>query len=120
MPPPKVFISYSAKPCKQSCARTPPCAGAVQRCDRAVEETGFRDSLIQRLKARGAEPLFDGNQLFEGEIWREKLYPALAKCDAGVLLLTESAAASVYVPIEAMVLAWRRLLDASFDLIPVF
>jgi hypothetical protein len=126
MAPPldKVFISYSAKDCMQgSCAeavagRGPCPAGG---CERERRERQFVRDLAACL-----QPLYevvwdqDGKTLQVGEEWREALYTELAQCNAAIVVLTNSSTESVYVPLEAMVLMWRRLLDPTFLVIPVF
>lgn len=111
---PIVFISYSAKGC-------PPgeCAGAgCAQCARAEGERKFVEKLETDLV--DFEIQWDRRVLFDGQDWRPKLYTALGTCQAAIILLTESAVTSTYVPLEAMILTWRRLLHPNFVVIPVF
>jgi TIR domain len=114
----KVFISYSAKPCEGACPRNPACPQG--QCARAGEEIAFRDRLIAKLQGDAIEVLHDRNQLFVGVDWKERLYPAFASCHACIILLTQSSLNSIYVPLEAMVLTWRRLLNPGFEVLPVY
>lgn len=124
MAKPKVFISYSAKPCITGCAR-PDATGECPRidgqraCRRAQAERAFVAGLAEHLRDT-CDVLWDATALFAGDDWRQRLYREFAQADAALILLTESSLESVYVPLEAMVFMWRHLLDSSFDVIPVF
>ena len=120
----RVFISYSAKGCVAGhCAeRTSGSAAcAPDGCKRAVREKEFVEKLAEYL-----QPTYDvvwdqnGRTLLAGDDWRANLYKEFARCDAAIVLLTNSSTESAYVPLEAMVLVWRQLLDPNFLVIPVF
>ena len=60
------------------------------------------------------ELLLDADRLLPGWEWEPFLHEWLARCDAGLLLLTPNAIASDYVLKEATILAWRQSLNAGF------
>jgi hypothetical protein len=120
----KVFISYSLKPCATKCAAP---GGATcldeaigtAECKRSKTETQFLKKLVDRLKSK-FDVLWDREVLFAGENWRDKLYPCFGESHAAIILLTEGAFTSHYVPLESMVLMWRRVLEPTMLLIPVY
>lgn len=78
-------------------------------------------AISDRLGASGFEALVDFDRLKPGASWRDEIYTWLGVCHAGVVLISADALAeaSVWVPRESSILAWRKALDPAFTLIPV-
>jgi hypothetical protein len=110
----QVFISYSLKSCA-ACAAGGAC-GPGHGCRLTSE---FLAKLVERLKP-SFDVKWDRDILFAGDDWRKKLYSFLGECQAAVILLTEGAFDSNYVPLEAMVLMYRHVLNPHFKIIPVY
>ena len=60
------------------------------------------------------ELLLDKRRLEAGWTWESYLHEWMARCDAGLLLLTPTALERDYVLKEATILAWRMSLDPGF------
>jgi TIR domain len=123
---PRVFVSYSAKACQTGrCAwaaeqnHACPAVGGESDCSRRRYEKQFIADLVVALEDT-VEVMWDERALIAGEDWEHKLGSEFAKCRAALVVLTESSVDSHYVPLEAMVLNWRRVLDEKFLLIPIF
>ena len=124
MPLDKVFISYSAKNCApETCVLAPSGAEVCPSggCERRRGERLFVESLAQCLQPT-YEVVWDqnGTTLLPGIDWRKTLYVEFARCRAAIVVLTQSSLESAYVPLEAMVLVWRWLIDPTFLVIPVY
>jgi len=65
------------------------------------------------------QALVDNTALVPGKEWPKQIHEFMAKCHAGVILLTEHALASAWVLKEATILAWRASIDESFHLFVV-
>jgi hypothetical protein len=76
----------------------------------------LRALLLQKLQDRSRDVFLDEDDLQPGDLWRPKVYRALAECDGAVLLLSPPALESDWVQREASILAWRRDLRAHFGL----
>lgn len=98
-----IFVSHSAREIK--------------------EQRELRQCLNTELEQRGYRTFLDEADLDAGDLWRPKIYRALAECDAAVLLLSPEALKSKWVHTESTVLTWRSELRAHFGrrltLIPV-
>ncbi|MCL4205480.1 MAG: TIR domain-containing protein [Pirellulaceae bacterium] len=66
------------------------------------------------------EVKLDRDGLKLGDDWRRTLYAWMDQAHGAVLLLTEAALKSNFVPIEASVLSWRHYRDPDFAFLPVF
>jgi hypothetical protein len=118
----KVFISYSLKPCAEnqcSAARAGSAPCPAGQCARQQSDTTFLNRLVQALSP-AFDVLWDRQVLFAGQNWRERLYPCFGESHAAIILLTESAMESTYVPLESMVLMWRKIINPNFVLVPVY
>jgi hypothetical protein len=120
----KVFISYSLKPCAERCGAPAPCnldPAGNRLCALAAEQQRFLDQLKELGdSSKGLKVDWDRKLLYGGDYWREKLYPCLGECHAAVILLSEGAFLSHYVPLESMVLMWRKVVQPNLLLIPVY
>ena len=56
----------------------------------------------------------DYDKLQDGLPWPKQLHEALARCHAGLVLLTKNALTSDWVLKEATILTWRQALDSNF------
>jgi hypothetical protein len=79
----------------------------------------FLDKLIGKLGDK-FEVLWDRNVLFASDEWKTTLYPCFGRSDAAVILLNPGALDSYYVPLEAMVLMWRWVVEPKMVVIPVY
>jgi hypothetical protein len=88
----------------------------------AAEQKRFLDQLVNCLITTPGrfDVLWDRNVLYASSNWKERLYPCLGECHAAVIFLSEGALGSHYVPLEAMVLMWRKILQPNLLLIPVY
>jgi hypothetical protein len=59
--------------------------------------------------------LLDYETLVKGKPWPRQLHEWMARCNAGLLLLTKNAAISAWVLNEATILSWRLALDENFS-----
>jgi hypothetical protein len=121
----KVFISYSLRPCGDRCAVEVQCSLDLtghRECVLAAEQKRCLDQLVNCLTATPGkfDVLWDRNVLYASSNWKEKLYPCLGECHAAVIFLSEGALGSSYVPLESMVLMWRKILQPNLLLIPVY
>ncbi len=95
---PKVFISHSAK----------------------TEDVGcYLRSVRDALEAGGCTVRLDQDGLDVGDGWRRKLFQWMDEVHGAVLLLSESALTSKFVPIELSVLSFRHVREQNFPLLPV-
>lgn len=62
----------------------------------------------------GVDALVDYERLQDGAPWPKQLHEWLAKCHAGLILLTRDALASDWVLKEATILTWRQSLNDRF------
>ena len=62
------------------------------------------------------EILLDIDRLDDGRPWEPYLHEWMARCHAGLVLLTENSVMSDWVLKEATILSWRVSLDPSFKL----
>jgi TIR domain len=62
------------------------------------------------------EMVVDYDRLEDGSPWPDQLHEWLARCHAGIVLLTENAARSAWVLKEVTILSWRLNRDPSFRL----
>jgi hypothetical protein len=82
--------------------------------------------LIEQLSASardaGYDVLVDFARLKPGASWRDDIYTWLGVCHVGIVLISPSALAadSIWVPRECSILSWRKTLDKSFTILPVF
>src|SRR5215207_5053144 len=74
----------------------------------------LRQCLLSELKNRGHEVFLDEDDLSPGDLWRPKIYRALAECNSAILLLSPQALKSKWVHTESAILAWRRDLRVHF------
>jgi hypothetical protein len=95
---PRIFISHSTK------------TEEAEKFLLAVE-AALADDYDVRLDMSG---------LKLGDDWRRTLYAWMDQAHGAVLLLTEAALKSSFVPIEASVLSWRHYRDPNFAFLPVF
>ncbi len=95
----KIFISHSTK------------APVARRYLDAVSEALGEDPRF--------EVLLDQNRLQGGDDWRGRIYGWMGKAHGAVLLLSEEALGSTFVPIELAILSFRRCREEKFPLIPV-
>jgi hypothetical protein len=88
------------------------------------------DKLIAALQGGGAETaatrpvnpfreLVDYQNLKAGDPWPRQLHEWMARCHAGLLLLTENSVKSPWVLKEATILSWRFALQPDFKLFVV-
>jgi hypothetical protein len=89
------------------------------QCKLAGVHGQFLFQLTQCL-SQGFTIYWDRKDLFTGENWREKLFPCFGASQAAIILINESALHSHWVPLEAMVFMWRKLLDNKLLVIPVY
>lgn len=82
------------------------------------EDWALTERVHDALKA--AEPdldlLLDKVRLEPGKDWQPFLHEWMARCDAGLILLTGHAVTSDWVLKEATILAWRHSMDPTFPL----
>jgi hypothetical protein len=74
----------------------------------------LRQCLLSELVKRSHEVFLDEDDLSPGDLWRPKIYRALAECNSAVLLLSPDALKSKWVHTESTILAWRRDLRVHF------
>lgn len=66
------------------------------------------------------ETYLDKDGLKLGDDWRRTIYGWMDQAHGAILLLTEAALKSNFVPIEASVLSWRHYREPNFAFLPVF
>ena len=91
----------------------------ISHSTKTDDAQAYLDAILDALRESKITPLLDQEGLGAGDYWREKLYIWMAKAHGAVLLLTEEALDSEFVPIEASVLAWRSRLQPDFVFVPV-
>lgn len=96
MPPPRIFISHSAKDAP----------ALLWQLHDALEEAGYR-------------VLMDKARLGPGSDWRNEIYTWIHRAHGAVILLSEAACRSDWVFFEIAALAPRRWLEHEFHLVPV-
>jgi hypothetical protein len=86
------------------------------------DSPAYVDALVASLSTANFEVLVDRHRLKVGATWRDEIYTWMGLCHAAVILISEAAIgpASIWVPRETSILLWRRTLDPSFQVIPVF
>lgn len=83
------------------------------------EAQAYLDAVAEALKRQNITPLLDQKDLRGGDFWRARIYEWMAQAHGAVLLLSEEALESDFIPIEASVLAWRSFLQRDFVFVPV-
>jgi hypothetical protein len=97
----RIFVSHSSK-------------------DRELTEEVCAELAPSALAGRaGYDVQVDQRDLEDGKPWPRQLHGWMARCHAGLLLLTDNAVASSWVLKEATILSWRLSLDPSFHLFTV-
>lgn len=99
----RLFVSHSS-PTPEAKTRLRQIVDGIRAADRNGEQI---------------EVLYDQEQIAGGDEWRRRIVFMLHVCDGGILLLDRHARESVWVRAEAMFLAFRRIWDGSFAVIPV-
>jgi hypothetical protein len=75
-----------------------------------------RDHIVPPRAKRKYEILLDIDRLDKGRPWEPYLHEWMARCHAGLVLLTKASVKSDWVLKETTILAWRLSLDPSFKL----
>jgi TIR domain-containing protein len=79
-----------------------------------VELSRVDPGVMQVESTRGINGLVDYENLQDGQPWPKQLHEWLARCHAGLIVLTQAALASDWVLKEATILTWRQSLDDGF------
>src|SRR4051812_18264442 len=108
---PSIFISHSCKDKETA----PPVglspAEADGRAGRLAFARDFRDRLVAGLDPGRYDVWLDVRGGLEpGDVWREAIHEALARCEGAVVLLTPESIESGWVLKEATILSWRAFL----------
>ncbi len=85
----------------------------------ATEDWGSTtESVHEALEAsdRDFDVLLDRDRLVKGRDWAPYLHEWMARCDAGLILLTGNALESDWVLKEATILSWRHAMHPTFPL----
>jgi len=93
---PRLFVSHSSS-------------------DKAFTEQ-VRDNIAPLHAKQKYEILLDLDRLDKGKPWEPYLHEWMARCHAGLILLTKNSVKSDWVLKEATILAWRLSLDSQFKL----
>ncbi|MEI8019081.1 MAG: toll/interleukin-1 receptor domain-containing protein [Schlesneria sp.] len=86
-------------------------------------KTDFAQNYLDAVESSLADEfdvLLDQTGLQGGDDWREKIYKWMDQAHGAVVLLTQEALKSDFVPIELSVLSWRRCREPDFFLVPAF
>lgn len=87
-----------------------------------TETDKFLKDLSAKLKEDPAfDVLIDTERLKEGQKWRNEIYTWMGLCHCAIILLSKKAIEdSIWVPRESNNLVWRKELEPSFVLIPIY
>src|SRR5215218_8076320 len=110
--PPRIFVSHSSSDnafTKQVCEALRGDSAGQPSCAPVVDYEELQDYDV----------LVDVNELEAGKPWPKQLHGWMARCHAGLLLLTPNAVKSSWVLKEATILAWRLSLDKHFSFFTV-
>jgi hypothetical protein len=78
-----------------------------------------KDALIGALEAKGWSVFLDSHTVKGGDLWRTEILHSLATSKAGIILLNEEAAKSVWVRAEALIMCFRKSINSTFPLLPI-
>jgi hypothetical protein len=104
----RIFISHSCK----DLADDPDAALCYARA--------VRERIKAKLEAQGHTVWLDVDSLVPGDRWRARLHEWLGCCDGAVILFDRTSVQSPWLRKEATILGWRRTLQETLRVVPVF
>jgi hypothetical protein len=104
----RLFLSHSSKDAALTTA-------VSQQLRTPAAGTAF-EPIIDYEKIPNYDVLVDQERLARGRYWPTQLHEWLARCHAGVVLLTEDAVKSAWVLKETSIMEWRLDRDPTFRL----